>query len=137
MSTRARLREFGGIRKALALLPRPARPDERIAGAARAMEADLSRPWRNPELARAAHMATNAFIRKFREVMGTTPQAFLMTRRLDRVRIMLEHTDLSVEAIADESGFSSRSHLATVFAKRFNTPPGAYRRMMREAIARG
>ena len=109
----------------------PPRRDERIAGAARAMEADPARPWRNPELARAAHMATNAFIRKFKEVMGVPPQAFLMGRRLDRARILLEHSDRSVETIAGDCGFCSRSHLATAFAARFNTPPGAYRRMTR------
>jgi transcriptional regulator GlxA family with amidase domain len=106
--------------------------DERIEEVVREIEADLARRWQNPDLARIAHMATNAFIRRFGQVMRTSPLRYVASRRLDQARILLEHTDGTIEAIADECGFCSRSHLSTTFQKQFGVGPAKYRRATRQ-----
>jgi AraC-like DNA-binding protein len=104
------------------------RADARIEAALAAALEDLSAPMSNDRLARIAHMSTNAFIRRFREVMGLAPQAYLTARRMDHARHLLAQTDATIESIAQACGFSGRSHLSTTFSKRMGMGPAAYRR---------
>ena len=102
--------------------------DSRIETTTRAIQADLARRWRNEDLARLAHLATNAFIRRFAQVMGQPPGEFLMRRRIDRACVLLEHTDQSIETIAESCGFCDRSYFSTVFKNRTGLSPARYRR---------
>jgi len=81
----------------------------------------------------AAHsnMSVRTFTRRFGEEVGTTPNRWLITHRVDRARQLLETTDLSVDVIAREVGFgtavSLRQHMGAVLG----VPPSAYRRTFR------
>lgn len=88
--------------------------------------------WRNPELAARAGLSTNAFIRLFTQLLGRSPQAYVRERRLSEACILLEHSELSLEQIADECGFANRSHFATAFKHGIGTPPAAWRREVRQ-----
>lgn len=120
----------------LSAIPRELWPrrvgDERIEAVVQEIETDPTRQWRNPDLARIAHMATNAFIRRFGQVMRISPLRYVASRRLDQARILLEHSNQSIEAIADACGFCSRSHLSTAFQSAYEVGPAKYRRMTRE-----
>lgn len=71
--------------------------------------------------------------RRFAERLGTSPGAWLLSRRLAAARTLLEDTDLPVEAIAVRVGLVSAVNLRRRFRARTGTTPGAYRRAFRAA----
>lgn len=79
-------------------------------------------------LAAVAHMSERTFVRDFAAATGTTPAAWVRSRRLDEARRLLETTDRPVERIAGECGFGSAVTLRQNFAASFGTSPIAYRR---------
>jgi transcriptional regulator GlxA family with amidase domain len=79
-------------------------------------------------LAAVAHMSRRTFIRAFQASTGTTPAAWIRSRRLDEARRLLESTDLPVEQVATACGFSNAVTLRQNFASAFATSPSEYRR---------
>ena len=79
-------------------------------------------------LARQLDMGEHRFTRLFRQSTGSTPYQFLLKKRLDRARTLLEKTSLPIAELAMELGFGSQSHFTTIFRKRFSITPAAYRR---------
>jgi transcriptional regulator GlxA family with amidase domain len=87
----------------------------------------LDRPLPVGELADRAGMSRRHFDRRFREVTGTTPAAWLTHQRVLRARQLLEETRLPVEAVARRCGFSSAAALRPHFRQIVGTVPAAYR----------
>lgn len=79
-------------------------------------------------LAEVAHLSTRTFLREFRAATGSTPAAWVRTRRLDQARRLLETTALPVERIAEACGMGSAVTLRQNFAAAFGTTPTGYRR---------
>ncbi|WP_158880365.1 GlxA family transcriptional regulator [Amycolatopsis anabasis] len=80
------------------------------------------------QLAEQAAMSTRTFGRRFVEHLGLTPLRWLNQQRLTSARTLLETTDLSVDAIAERTGFGSGNLLRQHFHRELGTTPGAYRR---------
>ncbi|WP_026531988.1 GlxA family transcriptional regulator [Arthrobacter sp. H41] len=89
---------------------------------------NLREPLTVDRLAEQAHMSRRTFVRAFRAATGTTPSAWIRSRRLDTARRLLETTDLSVEQIAADCGFGTAVTLRQNFAGTFSTTPTDYRR---------
>ncbi len=79
------------------------------------------------ELARQATMSPRSFARLFRHEVGKTPGRHIEDLRLEAARRQLESTSLSLDEIADASGFSSAEILRRVFGRRLGVTPGQYR----------
>jgi transcriptional regulator GlxA family with amidase domain len=79
-------------------------------------------------LAAAAHMSRRSFVRAFKASTGTTPAAWVRSRRLDEARRLLEATDLPVDRIAAACGFGNPVTLRQNFAAAFGSTPSSYRR---------
>ncbi|GHF71121.1 AraC family transcriptional regulator [Streptomyces mashuensis] len=81
----------------------------------------------------AAHLGVSprTLARRFAERLGTSPGAWLLSRRVAEARTLLEETDLPVEAIAARVGLSSAVNLRRRFRAQVGTTPGAYRRAFR------
>ena len=64
-----------------------------------------------------------------KEVTGIPCSEYINSLRLDHARLMLEdaNSKLTIEAIADQSGFSSRKTFYRQFNKRYRTTPAQYR----------
>lgn len=88
----------------------------------------LDEPLPVQRLAEAAHMSPRAFVRLFRRSTGTTPAAWVRSRRLDEARRLLETTDHPIDRIAVDCGFGSATTLRQNFAEAFRTTPSEYRR---------
>ncbi|MEV6814217.1 helix-turn-helix domain-containing protein [Micromonospora sp. NPDC051296] len=84
------------------------------------------------ELAARAGMAPRTFARRFRAETGTTPHEWLTNQRVLVARRLLEETGLTVEAVADRSGFGDAAALRHHFTRRVGATPHAYRTTFRD-----
>ncbi|WP_255414004.1 GlxA family transcriptional regulator [Clavibacter lycopersici] len=79
-------------------------------------------------LAAVAHMSRRSFLRAFGRATGSTPAAWVRSRRLDEARRLLETTDLPVERISADCGFGTAVTFRQAFAGAFGVTPSSYRR---------
>ena len=94
-------------------------------------QANLGQQISISELAKRAAMSKRNFARRFLAVLGTTPYRWILRQRLQLAQRLLETTDLSVEAIAQASGFATAANLRARFLAGAHTTPSAYRRTFR------
>ena len=57
------------------------------------------------------------------DAMGMAPHQYILQQRLQRASELLTRTDLSIERIAQECGFSSQSHLTAAFKTAYGVTP--------------
>lgn len=84
--------------------------------------------WSLSELAKAAGMSRTRFAEEFRMVTGETPARIITRMRLTAIARRLETTSLSVEAAADEAGYSSAAAFVRAFQREFGETPARWRR---------
>ena len=82
------------------------------------------------DLAARLNVSTRTLARRFDDRLDTSPGAWLLSRRIERARSLLEQTDLPVEAIATRVGLASAVSLRRHFRQQVGTTPGAYRRAL-------
>lgn len=111
----------------------PARADESLAPLLEWAAAELGGQLTLAHLAERAGLSSRTLARRFAEQLGTSPGQWLLGRRLDATRVLLEQTDLPVEAIATRVGLASAVNLRRRFRAALGTTPGAYRRIFGEA----
>ena len=87
------------------------------------------------DMARAAGLSRAHFSRQFRAAFGTSPHAYLLTRRLERAAAMLRTTDNSVTEICLAVGLTSVGSFTTSFKRAFGKTPTAYRASFPPAAA--
>jgi AraC family transcriptional regulator, transcriptional activator FtrA len=92
-------------------------------------QAHLGEPITIADMAHRAAMSKRNFARRFLAGLGTTPYRWILRQRLQLAERLLETTDLSVEAIAETSGFGTAANLRARFLDGVHTTPSAYRRM--------
>lgn len=90
------------------------------------IETNLDQTIRLDELAMLANLSEFHFHRMFRLSRGVAPHAWVMERRVDRARILLQ-SDRPIAEIAVACGFSSQSHLTRVFRQQTGRTPANYR----------
>jgi transcriptional regulator GlxA family with amidase domain len=88
----------------------------------------LHEPLDVAAMARHANVSPRTFARRFREETGTTPLQWLLSRRVQEARRLLEETDLSIDAVAWQAGFGTAASLRDHFRRATATTPTAYRR---------
>lgn len=94
------------------------------------IEGSIDQDLRLGQLASVAAMSVYHFARRFRETVGVSPHAYVLSRRLDRARGMLRQREITLAQIAAACGFSSQAHLTTTFLNAFGATPGKYRRAL-------
>jgi transcriptional regulator GlxA family with amidase domain len=89
--------------------------------------AHLDQPLSVDDLATYARMSRRNFTRRFAEVTGTTPARWVLARRLDEARRLLETTPWPIARIATACGFSSVVTFRQNFVASYATTPTSYR----------
>ena len=95
------------------------------------IEASLHRNLGLEELARQVGYGRGHFLKMFRSATGTSPHQYLLDRRVERAKALLEEGRMPLIEIAIACGFSSQSHLSAEFRRRVGIAPARYRRFRR------
>ncbi|GAB2732876.1 GlxA family transcriptional regulator [Sinomonas soli] len=94
-------------------------------------EKNLHAPIGPDAMARRARMSRRTLYRRFEAAAGTSPSQWLLERRIDSARRLLEETDLPVERVAERAGVGSAANLRAHFARLVGVSPSAYREARR------
>jgi AraC-like DNA-binding protein len=94
---------------------------------------NVARPVRSEELEAVTGLDRYALSRHFRAAFSTSPHRFLVMRRLQRARRMIEK-EKPLAAIAAETGFSDQSHFNRHFKKAFGMTPGQWAALTRNDL---
>ena len=99
-----------------------------LARACEFIEANLQEDISLAQLAASAALSPTHFSRAFRQTTGMPPFAWLLQRRVERAKTLLDRPDLGLATIALEVGFAAQSQFTTAFRRATGVPPGAWRR---------
>jgi AraC family transcriptional regulator of arabinose operon len=80
------------------------------------------------DLAQVAGLSVSQFSRLFRSETGQTPRAYIEGLRIDHAKQLLQHTSLSIQAIAERTGFPNVFYFSNRFRKATGKSPSDYRR---------
>ncbi len=84
------------------------------------------------DIALSANVSKTEAVRCFREMLGTTPVAYLNYRRMHAVQLLLLESSLTMNEIAMRTGFTTDSYLNRIFKKTFGMSPMRYRKNYRK-----
>ncbi|MBQ3014104.1 MAG: helix-turn-helix transcriptional regulator [Clostridia bacterium] len=79
-------------------------------------------------LSKRAQMSRNAYIARFKRVMGEPPARFIKLYKLEMVKQMLAATALTEARIAHAVGCTDTSHMIRLFYSETGMTPSAYRK---------
>lgn len=91
------------------------------------VDANLHAPIRLHDLSGQASLSAHYFCQLFKTSTGITPHRFVMQRRIERAKHLLNCTSCSLAEVSYATGFSSQAHFTQVFHAWVGMPPGAYR----------
>lgn len=83
------------------------------------------------DLAQQAHQNKYYVAHTFKEAFGISPIKYLMERRVEESKYLLDETDCSIGQIASIVGFSSSSHYSQAFRRCTSLSPNEYRHQNR------
>ncbi|WP_307437699.1 AraC family transcriptional regulator [Labrys monachus] len=89
------------------------------------LEANATRPVRSEELESVTGLDRFALSRHFRAMLATSPHRFLLMRRLQHARRLIDRGEPLAE-VAAAAGFADQSHLSRHFKKAFGLTPGRW-----------
>lgn len=80
------------------------------------------------ELAGVAGLGTRQFNRVFIRETGQSPAKAIEHLRLEAARSLMEDTDQTIDAVAQQTGFADRNRMRRAFLRAFGQPPQTIRR---------
>ncbi|WP_394392078.1 AraC family transcriptional regulator [Shewanella woodyi] len=102
--------------------------DPKISQSLKLIHSEHSQPWTVESLASKVAMSRSRFANRFSELLGTGPMAYLAEWRLQKALALLDNSQMSVQQIADHSGYHSPSAFTRAFSGKFGASPRDYRR---------
>ena len=92
------------------------------------IEANLDTDLSLDSLAEESGYSRAHFLRMFRAATGLTPHQYVLDLRLRRAQDYLRQKGSSIIDVAVSCGFSSQSHMTSVFRQRLEMTPAEFRR---------
>ena len=92
------------------------------------IEANLDTDLSLQTLAQESGYSRAHFLRLFRLATGQTPHQFVLSLRLKRAQSQLKQGGAGIIDIALSCGFSSQSHMTSLFRQKLGTTPSEFRR---------
>ena len=88
--------------------------------------------WSLSSLGAEVGMSRATLVRRFQDVVGVAPMAYIMDWRLMKAHKLIKHTMQSLEQIAYATGFASARTLSRTFKRHYGCAPHELRRSKRE-----
>ncbi len=101
--------------------------DPVVGQAVRLLHHDPAHPWTVAGLAAKTGVSRAALARRFTELVGEPPMAFLTGWRLALAADLLRESDATVGAVARQVGYGSPFALSTAFKREHGVSPQEYR----------
>jgi AraC family transcriptional activator of mtrCDE len=86
-------------------------------------------------LAHSAGLSRSAFMARFSNIFGRSPMVILRDLRMRQAAIDLTTTTMSIDVVAQDAGYESRSSFVRAFRKAYNRDPSDYRRLAKDGKA--
>jgi AraC family transcriptional regulator len=91
------------------------------------IDAHLNEEIRLEDLVRESGVSSSHLIRSFRTSTGRTPYQFVLERRIEQAKGLMQDSRLSLTEIALSTGFANQHHLSRVFRKTAGLTPSEFR----------
>ncbi|GAA2077999.1 AraC family transcriptional regulator [Actinomadura alba] len=104
-----------------------AQSDPVVGPALRLLQGDPAHPWTVATLAARTGVSRAALARRFTDLVGEPPMAFLTSWRLAMAAELLREPDATVGAVARQVGYGSSFALSTAFKRVRGVSPQEYR----------
>jgi len=108
--------------------------DPQIARAFAEMVAHPGAPHSVDSLARTAYLSRSAFVARFTRVVGRSPMSILRDLRMRQAAEQLRSTGMTVDEIARNAGYASRSSFVRAFRDAHGSDPTSYRKSHGEKL---
>jgi len=86
------------------------------------------------ELAFLCHMSTSTFKRKFSAIYHTTPQKWLLTKKLEMAAEMLRSAEESPSGVYLKVGYQNHSSFSEAFRNHFGNTPSDYQQQQLDVV---
>jgi AraC-like DNA-binding protein len=106
----------------------PTLNDPRLLTVSNYMDAHVGGKLVNADIARLLGMNTNAFIYFFKQKMKITPKKFFEMKRFQKACSLLRYSSISIDHIAEQTGFCDRNHFTKAFIRSQKIGPAEYRK---------
>ncbi|WP_432468144.1 helix-turn-helix domain-containing protein [Agarivorans sp. Z349TD_8] len=83
------------------------------------------------QLAGCVYLAESQFHLLFRQQNGITPHQYLLRKRFELAKQLLDDATLTLSQISDSCGFASQSSFTSAFSNYFGVSPARYQRQFR------
>ncbi|MFE7136427.1 AraC family transcriptional regulator [Streptomyces sp. NPDC057644] len=108
--------------------------DEVAGPALRAMHEDPAHPWTTAELALRAGVSRTTLAKRFTELVGEGPVAYLTEWRMTLAADLLTRPELTVAAVARRVGYADAFGFSAAFKRLRGESPSAFRREAAAAV---
>lgn len=125
-----------GLKRLLILLHRhsPAQLPPKLLLVQQYIQRNYAQPITNRQLAQLAGYHEFYLNRIFTACMGISLHGYLLKVRLAQASYLLLNTDLELQAICEQVGFSNYPHFSSYFKKAYGYAPAQYRKHLRGSI---
>lgn len=80
------------------------------------------------ELAQLTHMSLSSFKKEFNRIFNTSPQNYIIGKRIEKVAEALPNRSDSLSNIAYDCQFHTLAHMSKVFKSKYGVSPSEYRK---------
>lgn len=86
------------------------------------------------DLVKSSYMGRTVFYKKFRKIVGYTPNEYITHVRIEAAKKLLPKTSIPIYSIADKTGFSSNAYFSKMFKKFTDETAEQYRRRIQTVV---
>ena len=98
-------------------------PQNELALAKRFLDENYHTDVSFPDLAKSCGYGYDYFRHRFKDAYGTSPQSYLISKRLEQAKLMLESSSKNCTEIAYLCGFSDSAQFSTMFRRAYGISP--------------